>query len=65
MRIKDLKGIAYSNHGLIQMAALYDYNSQRTVTDDCTVDYIIEHYGDLELFRIQADDDYLILEVRL
>lgn len=65
MKIKDLKGIAYSNHGCVQSAVLYDYNSQNGIENGCTVDYLIENYGELELHRIQAVDDLLVLEVRV
>ena len=64
MKIKELKGIAYSSHGDPQMSELYDYTSQTVVARDCTIDYIVEHYGDLKLTRIQAYKDILILEVR-
>ena len=65
MKIKDLKGIAYSVHGLLQWAVLYDYTSQTDIVSGCTVDHIIKEYGELELTRIQAVNDELVLEVRL
>ena len=64
MKIKDLKGIAYSSHGCVQMAVLYNYNTQKDL-DSGSVDYIIKNYGELELTRIQAYNDQLILEVRV
>lgn len=63
MQIKDLKSIAYSSHGCVQMAVLYNYNTQKDL-DSGSIDYIIKNYGDLELTRIQACNDQLILEVR-
>ena len=65
MKIKDLKGIAYSSHGCMQFAVLYNYNSQVDIENGCTVDYLIQEYGELELHRIQAVDDMLVLEVRV
>lgn len=65
MKIGDLKDIAYSNHGCVQFAVLYDYNSQKDVENGCTVDYLIREYSELELYRIQAVDDLLVLEVRV
>ena len=64
MRIKYLKNYCFSTHGDLQMAVLYDYNSQKVI-DTGTVDGIIERNGEFELTRIQAHDDELILEVRL
>lgn len=65
MKIKDLKDLAYSSHGDLQMAVLYDYNSQRDIVSGCTIEHIVKNYGDLELTRIQAYQNDLILEVRL
>lgn len=64
MQIKDLKGIAYSSHGDLQMAVLYDYNTQKDVSAG-TVEHIISNYGELELTRLQAYEHSLIFEVRL
>ena len=64
MKIKDLKSVAYSSHGLIQWAVVYDYNSQKDVLKS-NVEYVIEVYGECELTRLQADQNYLVFEVRL
>lgn len=64
MLIKDLKDLCYSCHSSIQMCILYDYNSNTDV-DKGSVEYIIKHYSDLELTRIQSYNDNLIFEVRL
>ena len=64
MLIKDLKSVAYSTHGDIQMAVLYDYNAQRVVASG-SIDYIIKEYGSLTLHRLQAYKDDLVLEVRM
>ena len=63
MKIKDLKSVAYSNHGNIQWAVVYDYNSQKDLMHG-SVECVIKEYGDLELTRIQACEDLLVLEVR-
>ena len=64
MKIKDLKSIAYSSHGLVQFAVVYDYNSQQDVLQG-TIENAISEYGECELTRLQADQDCLVLEVRL
>lgn len=64
MKIKDLKGLCYSSHGLVQMAVLYDYNSQRDVSEG-SIEHIISNYGELELTRLQAAHGLIVLEVRL
>lgn len=64
MKIKDLKSVAYSSHGLIQWAVVYDYNSQKDVLEG-NVEYVIEVYGECGLTRLQADQNYLVFEVRL
>lgn len=62
MKIKYLKNYCFSTHGDLQMAVLYDYTSQKVV-DTGTVDGIIERHGELELTRIQACNNDLVLEV--
>lgn len=64
MKIKDLKSVAYSNHGLLQMAIVYDYNSQTDIFNG-TIEGAIKNYGECELTRLQADQGALVLEVRL
>lgn len=64
MKIKDLKGIAYSSYGSMQMAVLYDYSTQKDVALG-TVDYIIKEFGDLELIRLQAQEHRLVLGVKM
>lgn len=64
MKIKDLAGIAYSTHGDLQMAVLYNYNTQKDVATG-TVEHIISNYGELELTRLQAYEHSLIFEVRV
>ena len=64
MKIKDLKSVAYSSHGLIQMAIVYDYNIQHDIFCG-SIEGAIKQYGECELTRLQADQGYLVLEVRL
>lgn len=64
MKIGDLKGIAYSSHGDIQMAVVYDYNKQKDIALGA-VEYIMKEFGNLECTRLQAYEHRLIFEVRL
>ena len=63
MKIKDLKDVAYSTHGYVQWAVLYSQSKQEDV-EHATVDHIIKEYGDLELVRLVAAGDQLVLEVQ-
>ena len=65
LKIKDLKGVAYSSHGNVQFAVLYNLKTQKVIERGSTIDHIIENYGELELTRLQACNDDLVLEVRL
>lgn len=64
MKIKDLKGIAYSSPGSMQVAVLYNYSTQKAVALG-SIEYIIKEFGDLELIRLQAQDHGLVLEVKM
>ena len=64
MKIGDLKSVAYSSHGDIQWAVVYDYNSQKDLMYG-SVECAIKEYGECELTRLQAHRDLLVLEVRL
>ena len=64
MKIRDLKPVAYSSHGDIQWAVVYDYNSQRNLIHG-SVECVIKEYGECELTRLQAQQDLLVLEVKL
>ena len=64
MKIRDLKSVAYSSHGDIQWAVVYDYNSQQDLMHG-SVECAIKEYGECELTRLQAHNDLLVLEVRL
>lgn len=61
MKIKDLKGILYNQHGCqLQTTTLWRFDENYDIDEyDCgTHEYIIEHYPDKEVKRIQADADY-------
>ena len=64
MKIKDLKSVAYSSHRLVQWAIVYDHSTRKDVLKG-TVESAISTYGECELIRLQADQDFLVMEVRL
>lgn len=57
MKIKDLKGIIYNQHGCpFQMTVLWNFDGNRINEYDSGVhEYIIHKYPDKEVKRIQAE----------
>lgn len=64
MKVGDLKGIAYSSTGNIQFATVYDIDSDADLESGCSVEYAIKHYGDMEVKRIQAYGNELIINLK-
>lgn len=63
MTLQELKPILYSAHGSIQFAILYDSQAGKDIETGCTIDYLIAHYGDKDVKRIQAVDNNLIITI--
>lgn len=57
MKIKDLKGVIYNQHGCpFQMTMLWNFNDNKVNEYECAVyEYIVSHYPDKEVKRIQAE----------
>lgn len=57
MKIKDLKGIVYNQHGCpFQMTMLWNFKDNKVNEYECaTHEYIIHNYPDKEVKRIQAE----------
>lgn len=57
MKIKDLKGIVYNQHGCpFQMTMLWNFKDNKVNEYECaTHEYIINNYPDKEVKRIQAE----------
>lgn len=60
MQIKDLKGILYNQHGCpLQTTTLWRFTEEGHIDEYVAGvhEYIIKHYPDKEVKRIQADVD--------
>ena len=57
MKIKDLKGVVYNQHGCpFQMTMLWNFKDNKVNEYECaTHEYIISNYPDKEVKRIQAE----------
>ena len=58
MKIKDLKGILYNQHGCpFQMTVLWNFNDDNDIEEYASGvhEYIIDKYPDKEVKRIQAE----------
>ena len=64
LKIKDLKAVCYSSHGRVQMVIVWDCVSRKDVALGA-IEYVIKEFGELEIIRLLADENRLILEVRL
>ena len=59
--LKDLAGILYSDHGNVQEGVLWDRSTYQDV-DSGTVDYLVENYPDVPVYRIMADDNLIVID---
>lgn len=68
MRLSDLKDILVSPFASIQKVILFNLSRERgeepELENGCSVEYAVENYGNLELKRIEAYNDYLVLYVK-
>lgn len=64
MKLKELKNILYSNRGNIQSAIVWNIESNADLANGCSIDYAVEHLGELELLHIEAFKDNLLLTVK-
>lgn len=63
VKLKELKGILFSNRGNIQWAIVYDWTNNVDLTPECSVEYAISKFGDRTVHQIFADDYKLIISV--
>lgn len=63
MKLCELKDILCSGRGSIQMAIVYDTETNKDIESGCSVDYAVLEYGNKEVKRIQADNDYLVISI--
>ena len=62
MKLKDLKSVLSSPRGRLQLAILYDGNSGEDIADG-PVDHIVHYYGEMEVVRIEAFKNELVITV--
>lgn len=63
MKLKELKDVLYSIRGDIASCVVWDQLKREELERGCSAEYAIENYGDCEIRRICADNNYLVLEV--
>lgn len=64
MKVKSLRNVLYSTHGLMQFGIIVEENKVDPIEKDGTIDYYIEKYADREVKRIFADRDYIVFVLR-
>lgn len=62
-KLCELKDILCSGRGSIQMAIVYDTETNKDIEVDCSIDYAVLEYGNREVKRIQADNGYLVISI--
>ena len=62
MKLNDLKAILYSSRDNLQFAILYDIKTNEDIAKG-SIDYIIANYGNLEVVRIEAIKNNLVITV--
>jgi len=64
MKIKDLKGIAYSQlGGFIQFVKLFDWNDGHEICNP-TIEYVLSKYPKAEVTRLLAQGDELYIYIK-
>ena len=63
MRLSELKNVLYSTRGDVTSCIVWDQLKREELERGCSAEYAIEHYGDCEIRRICADNNYIVLEV--
>lgn len=64
MKLKELEGVLYSNHGYLQTAIVYDVSQDLDIVDGCSIDYAVKEYAERECVRITAEDNNIVLHIR-
>ena len=61
MKLCELKDILCSGRGSIQIAIVYDTETNKDIEVGCSIDYAVLEYGNREVKRIQAHSNYLVI----
>lgn len=64
MRLADLKTILKSRPCDVQFCVLVDQKAQTPIEDGCSIEYVMENYGNKEVEQINAINDDLIIFVK-
>ena len=64
MKLKELKAILYSDTGFMHWAVVWDDTKKETIIEGCSVDYAVSNYGEREVERLYADNNYLVISVK-
>ena len=63
MKLKELENILYSNRGYAQFAIVYDSKRNVDIVNGCTIDWIVQNYGESEVKHIEAFENQLIITI--
>lgn len=63
MKLKDLKGIIYSNRDGVEIVIVYSTNTFKDIENGCSIEYAIEQYGDYDVKRITHDYGCLVIGI--
>lgn len=61
MKLKDLKSVLRSPVGDIQFSVVYDSKTNTDIESGCSIEFVVEKYGDREVTRIKAFEHMLVI----
>ena len=61
MKLKDLKSVLRSPVGDIQFSVVYDSKTNTDIESGCSIEFVVEKYGDREVTRIGAFKHMLVI----
>lgn len=64
MKLKELKDILRSPAMRVQSVIVYSSTLAVICNRGCSIEYAIKAYGECEVERISADDNYLVLTLK-
>lgn len=65
MKLTELKDVLYSEQGHMQLGKLYNRTTNNILHEGCSVDYMVVHFGHMEVERITADDSEVVITVSM
>lgn len=64
MNLSELKDILKSGVGAVQFAIVYDMDEGECIASGCSVEYAVSHFGERNVKRISAHENYLVIYLR-